>query len=154
VKNMNVMNMLRDGAALVGLTLVLATACSRDGSDQAVTTTTNAPATSDAPTSATQAPTTREPTTVVQSTTAPTPTTCSEIPLIPNSDAIAGNVVATGTDCARAEALIRAVSKEDRVEPMTKNGFTCNVTPGPSDQLQRYYWRCTSGPITVTWTKT
>jgi hypothetical protein len=102
------------------------------------------------------------------------PAKCPQIGFTPNSDDIAGDITATGLDCAEASALVRRA--RDQHGPVAGRRFfelapfTCRATRGPGGvppiaaagaakdsqdtALESTAYRCDDGPRRVTWTKT
>lgn len=90
-----------------------------------------------------------------------TATRCANVGFVPNTDDVAGDIVAAGLGCAEAEALVRTVGTQvgasggpSRVE---SGGFVCVRTfeSSPvSDGLPSSSFACTSGTRTVTFNRT
>lgn len=102
------------------------------------------------------------PTTLRPSTQAPpatqVATPCADVVFSPNSENMAGDVVAEGLPCSDAEAFIRSVggplgpvNGPARVE---KEGFVCVRTSRGDDGLPTSVYECTSGAKRITFVRT
>jgi hypothetical protein len=90
--------------------------------------------------------------------TAATSRPCADVAFAPNSDNLAGSIVATGLTCAEAEGLVRkvgvqvgAVGGPSRVEV---DGFTCIRTAENDRGLPSSDFECTNGTKVVTFNRT
>ncbi len=121
-------------------------ACSGENDEGAVATTT--PTT---PTTTSTSPT---------SGVVPNPSTCANQNFTPNSEDIAGNVVATGLTCAEAEAFVRKVGPlvgaTGGPANISVDGFACVRTKEDDGSygLPSSDYECTSGTRTVTFHRT
>lgn len=92
------------------------------------------------------------------------PANCPQIGFTPNSDDVAGDITALGTDCAEADRLVRAVtgrrpsSPEGGGRPLPRffrqDGYTCRGVFNDGPGLANTVYRCDEGTRRITWRKT
>jgi hypothetical protein len=82
------------------------------------------------------------------------PLACADIGFAPQSDNIATHIVATGTDCSEAQALVRKVAAEHNVttrpRELTSGAFACSVVT-EDVALPVSHYICIDGARKVTW---
>ena len=95
--------------------------------------------------------------TVTAAPTTGAPVTCADIGFAPQSDNMATHIVATGSDCSEAEALVRTVAAENNFttgpREFTSGAFACSVVTEEA-ALPVGHYTCVEGARKVTWDKT
>ena len=83
---------------------------------------------------------------------------CVDVAFAPNSDSLASDIVATGMDCAEAEALVRRTRAQlgpvNGAARLEVDGFVCVRTAQSDRGLPSADYECTSGPKKVTFHRT
>jgi len=83
---------------------------------------------------------------------------CVDVGFAPNTDNVAGDIVATGLSCADAEALVRKVGMQARPvggpSRVEVDGFVCLRTAESDRGLPSSDFECTSGSKKVTFRRT
>jgi hypothetical protein len=79
---------------------------------------------------------------------------CQNVSFTPNTDDAAGSIIATGTTCAEAEALVRKVGALGGPPGMEADGYVCAQTGQSDVGLASTEYECTNGPKKVTFNRT